>query len=597
MVACYLLLSMVVVAWLSLGVVYSVHAVLSSRAESQCLSLLGQAAAQAQIAYLRSGSESFPSLVEQVSEQNHLTYCAIVGTDGTYLAHTDPALVGGRADLPEGQPMSWGEVSAVQYEDDHEQTLTEFRVPLQVHSGKIGDLVIATPRPEFWSTALAAAEAAPPAVLVPLVLVIGGALLLGRLSQPLGGVETQLRHIATQPATAPPVCEKLPSRSAVDVGWNRLVDELRHAGETANRQTLTERVATAIQGRKQKASLEVLQNLSEGVAITDIEGRVTFANRAIAALLGETGQDATGAVLYDYLCGNVDDVDSLLDLSGAHPERSARAEVTRSHGDRRRVIRIERQPLQHGSEGHIWSLRDVTQQKLAEEMRGEFIDSATHELRTPLANIRAYSEMLAMMDDVDVEQQKEFCNTINSEATRLARFVDDLLSLSSMEVGAMSANRQNVDLERLFDEVAEKIAPLAAKKSQEFVVDLPEKLGEAVLDKDKFSAMVVNLLGNASKYTPEGGRIALEVATSEDELVVNVEDSGVGIAPEELPHVFDKFFRSSDPRVQTETGTGLGLSLASEIVRLHGGQLTVKSVVDKGSTFTATIPLRQEARL
>ncbi len=597
MVACYLLFCMVAVAWLSVGVVYAVHTVLSSRTESRCLSLLGKAAAQAEIDYVRSGTETFGALVEQIAREHHLSYSGIANAEGTFLAHTDLKLVGTKASEPTGQPVSWGDVKAIEFIDNGGHTLVEMRVPLHVHSGPLGELVIATPRPEFWSTALAAAEAAPPAILVPLVLVVVGAVLLRRLAQPLGGVEAQLSDIATRPATAPLVCERLPSNSAVNVGWNRLVDELRHADEASNRQSLTERVASAIQGRKQKESLEVLQSLAEGLAITDIDGRVTFANRAIAALLGETGQDATGSPLYDYLSGNVDDPETLVELGTASPERAARAEVTRSHGDRRRVIRVERQPLQHGKDGHIWSLRDVTQQKLAEEMRGQFIDSATHELRTPLANIRAYSETLALMDDVDIEQQKEFCNTINSEATRLARFVDDLLSVSSMEVGSMSINRQNVNLQRLFDEVTEKVRPLAAKKSQEFGVDLPEKLDEALLDKDKFSAMLVNLLGNASKYTPEGGRIGLVVTTSDDSLVVSVEDSGVGIAEDELPHVFEKFFRSKDPRVQGETGTGLGLSLANEIVRLHGGELEVTSTVDQGSTFTVTIPLLEEARL
>ncbi len=287
----------------------------------------------------------------------------------------------------------------------------------------------------------------------------------------------------------------------------------------------------------------------------------------------------------------------LEEVRSASPARTALAEVTRSHGQRQRVLRVERQPIESGDSGHVWSLRDVTQQKLAEEMRGQFIDSATHELRTPLANIRAYSETLALMDDVDLEQQKEFCNTINNEATRLARFVDDLLSVSSMEVGSLSINRQNVNLKRLLDEVVDKVKPLTAKKSQDFGIDLPEKLGDAYLDKDKISAMLVNLLGNASKYTPDKGRIGIVVTSAEGVLTINVEDSGVGIASEELPRIFDKFFRSKDPRVQGEIGTGLGLSLANEIVRLHGGKLTVKSVLDKGSTFTVSIPLMQEARL
>jgi len=110
------------------------------------------------------------------------------------------------------------------------------------------------------------------------------------------------------------------------------------------------------------------------------------------------------------------------------------------------------------------------------------------------------------------------------------------------------------------------------------------------LDKDKFMAVLVNLLGNAAKYTPDGGRVTLHVKLDESLLQVAVEDTGVGIAAEEVSKVFEKFFRSSDPRVQNETGTGLGLSLANEVVRMHGGEITIESELNQGSTFTITIP-------
>ena len=111
------------------------------------------------------------------------------------------------------------------------------------------------------------------------------------------------------------------------------------------------------------------------------------------------------------------------------------------------------------------------------------------------------------------------------------------------------------------------------------------------LDKDKIDATLVNLLGNAIKYTPEGGRVGLRARVNDSTLQIDIEDTGVGISEEELPKIFDKFFRSSDPRVQQESGTGLGLSLAREVIRLHRGELTVESEVNKGSTFTLTLPL------
>ncbi|QDU54776.1 Sensor histidine kinase YycG [Aeoliella mucimassa] len=590
---------MVAITWLSLGVVYAVYSVLSHRNENRSLLVLGQTAAEAEIVYLRQGASGLPDLVDRTSKAHQIQWCAITDAKNQIIAHTDPGKVGLEQEPPIGEQLRWGAVTATKSQTADAQTVLNMHVPLEVQGETFGTLWMATPGPDFWSTAKAAAEVAPPAILVPLAMIAAGAFVIRRMTGPLEQVDRQLREASVSNTGTLPPLTKLPASCSISVGWNRIVDALQHQQPDHPKQSIAERVANAIQGRKQRDSLQVLDHMVEGFAYTDAEGSIQFANRALDALLGTTSStdSPTGCPIRDYLAGHIDNVDELGKLLDVSPERSARAEFTRTSGQRQRVLRVERQPVKEGSDGHLWSIRDVTQQKLAEEMRGQFIDSATHELRTPLANIKAYSETLALMEDVDIEQQKEFCNTINSEATRLARFVDDLLSVSSMEVGSLSINRQNVHLERLFEEVVEKVRPLTSSKSQELGVDLPEKLGEAHLDKDKVATMLVNLLGNASKYTPEGGRVGLIVNKADNHLTVSVEDTGVGIPTSELPHVFEKFFRSKDPRVQKETGTGLGLALANEIVRLHGGEITVKSAVDVGSTFTVSLPLYQEARL
>jgi two-component system phosphate regulon sensor histidine kinase PhoR len=282
-------------------------------------------------------------------------------------------------------------------------------------------------------------------------------------------------------------------------------------------------------------------------------------------------------------------------LAVENRDRAVVAELTREESGQRRIVRVGRYPMGNVGSGkqqtHVWTVRDVTQQKLAEEMRDQFVDTATHELRTPLANIKAYAETLALADVIDVEQQKQFLNTINSEATRLARFVDDLLSVSSMELGSLALNKQVTDLGRMLNEVLAKVQAQAEEKQLTLEVVLPQKFPEPAIDKDKIAGVVINLLGNAVKYTPSGGRVTFRVNFTDQQLEMSVEDTGVGIAEDELTKVFDKFFRSDDPRVQEQTGTGLGLALAQEVVRLHGGQLTVESELNKGSKFTVLLPL------
>jgi two-component system phosphate regulon sensor histidine kinase PhoR len=348
----------------------------------------------------------------------------------------------------------------------------------------------------------------------------------------------------------------------------------------------------------------VLNSIPDGVATTDAVGQLTYTNLPMAAILGMN--DIVGATESNHSPGSSPKMTDLLIenwqltandalLSAESKDRPVVTELSRVEDGQRRVVRVARHPIcivggvHH--ECHVWIIRDVTQQKLAEEMRDSFVDTATHELRTPLANIKAYAETLALADMIDVEQQKQFLNTINAEATRLARFVDDLLSVSSMEVGSLSLNKLVTDMHRLLKEVIAKVKPQIEEKRLTFEVSFAEKLPEPRIDKDKIATVLVNLLGNAVKYTPPGGRVAFRVHATDQNLEIDVEDTGVGIAEDELPKVFDKFFRSDDPRVQEQKGTGLGLALVQEVIRLHGGRVSVESEIDEGSTFQVVLPL------
>jgi signal transduction histidine kinase len=224
-------------------------------------------------------------------------------------------------------------------------------------------------------------------------------------------------------------------------------------------------------------------------------------------------------------------------------------------------------------------------------MRNQFVFSATHELRTPLTNLKALAETLALEDQISIEDQKKFCNMINSEATRLSRFVDELLDLSQMESGAMSITKAETDMERLLAEVIGHVQPEIDRKQIAFTAKLPAKLPKLHVDKDKIIAAIVNLLGNAVKYTPDNGRVDFVVKTDEGRLIIEVEDSGFGIAPADLPRIFDKFFRSDDERVRRETGTGLGLAFTREVIQIHRGNITASSELGKGSRFSVTLPI------
>jgi len=450
---------------------------------------------------------------------------------------------------------------------------------------------------EVWARALDAVGNVPAVFLLPLAVVAVGIVVLRRTVQPLARIERQLRQAATMSSVSAEALQTVAGTSPAETGWNRLVESLRDGN---GQSSLAERLGKTLDGYRQKKSDQILNSLADGTAVTDNEARVTFANHALVSLLGlgaeETAlQDKTMADCLD-LKEAGGPASQLLDAKFL--KRTVVAEIERTEDASQCVLRVARSPL-HGTSsetagGFVWTVRDVTQQKLADQMRDQFINAATHELRTPLANIKAYAETLVFGEVVDIEQQKLFANTIDEEATRLARFVDDLLHVSQMEAGSSVLRLQVTDMQRLFEAVAQKVRPQMEQKSIGFEMKLPGKLPELSADKDQLTVSLVNLLGNAVKYTPEGGRVQLHVELTDDEMHIHVEDTGIGIAEEELPKVFAKFFRSGDPRVREEVGSGLGLSLTNEIIRLHGGKLTVQSELNKGSKFTAILPTASE---
>ncbi len=593
-VAYYLLFCLIAVSWLAMGMLFTSHSVIDSRTTSACLSRLGRTAAALELEYLCNGPEKLQEILQNGQWSDGLQNCSVVSLEGAILASTDIPLVGKLASEPQGNQLRWGNVSGVQYQNAQGQTLSEYRVPLIAHEDHFGSLRVTVLQLNFWSTLAEIVRVAPAVVLVPLGLIAFGGLLLARLVSPLAQVDAQLRGIALQRPTGELSLHALPAKDAISIGWNRVVDLLTQDRASGTGNDLRSRLAEVVAARGQNAMQDVLQNLPEGIAVTDIEGRITFANRAIAALLGtETSSEELAGIEMEgqiVKASGDDSENPLFEDAAAH--RPMITEITRQCGDDQRTLRIARLPKEGETlRGHIWSVRDITQQKLTEKTRDQFIDAATHELRTPLSNIKAYAETLATCQEIEVEEQKEFCNIINSEVTRLARFVDDLLSISSMESGSIGIERKRTIASRLFEEVLAKVQPLMKQKEVEFDVQLPAKMADLQLDKDKIVAVLVNLLGNAAKYTPAKGRVSLRVKVDEELLQIAIVDTGVGISEEELPKVFEKFFRSENPLVQEEVGTGLGLSLAREVIRMHGGEITVESQIGQGSTFTATVPI------
>jgi PAS domain S-box-containing protein len=248
------------------------------------------------------------------------------------------------------------------------------------------------------------------------------------------------------------------------------------------------------------------------------------------------------------------------------------------------------------SEGKLLSIianiRDITKFREAEELKSTFISIISHELRTPVALIKGYTGTLRREDaEWDPEVVRTSLSVIEEEADRLANLIDDLLDASRLQAGALSLNRTDLAMDVLIQQITEKYARQTSE--HEFRVDFPADLPSVYADESRLTQVITNLLSNADKYSPRGGLITISGHSLVKEVVICVEDEGSGISNEDIPRVFDQFYRSNDAARKTK-GAGLGLFLAKAVVEAHGGRIWVDDRVSKGARICFSLPIENE---
>lgn len=386
---------------------------------------------------------------------------------------------------------------------------------------------------------------------------------------------------------------------AATVAWNELIDLMQRLRETVLRSNADEELSRALKHSNGGALAEVLSAVPDGIVYVSDEVRFEYVNTAACRLLGWNDQDIKQVTLPEATAAGVggkvlDLLRDALQPDGSFEERMETLDPDGSGGSSYRVRVLPLHRGHHHGEC-IAVIRDVSQQIRAERAREEFIAQVTHELRTPLTNIRAYAETLSsgMFDDPNVIT--ECYNVITKETRRLSRLVEDVLSVSQMEVGTIDLQVGDVDLKVLLNEGVRDVRGLADEKNIDLQLVLPSKLESVRGDRDKLAVVVNNLLGNAIKYTPPDGNVVIGCQFTGAEVILSVKDNGIGIDPKDHVRVFEKFQRADDPEVRNETGTGIGLYTAREIVRRHRGDIELISAKGQGSTFLVRLP-HQETR-
>lgn len=371
-------------------------------------------------------------------------------------------------------------------------------------------------------------------------------------------------------------------------GWNRLLDETKRLRQQARGEAVAEALAPHRQsGGELDAAFDVM---SHGLVLLDAALKVRFANGAATVYLRLDRKQIIGRSVAEIVKEQTV-IDAVNEITRGSAQGPKIVEIT-PQGDTEAVLRFSVRRMRKGDIATVMLvIEDVTQQRVADEARNNFIAQVAHELRAPLTNIRLYVESAIETGDSEPAVRENALNVINQESRRLERIIGEMLSISQIEAGSLQVHKDDVHLDVLLEETRQDFEPQARDKQVALQFLLPPKLPVIRGDRDKLALTVHNLVGNAIKYTPAGGKVDVRVEAGRGRINIEVADTGIGIKPEELERVFERFYRAKDERVSKITGTGLGLTLAREVARLHGGDVTAESQINQGSTFTLTLPL------
>ena len=345
--------------------------------------------------------------------------------------------------------------------------------------------------------------------------------------------------------------------------------------------------------------IHAMDQVEQPVFLLDAGNTLIYRNAPGTALLNAvTGDDQlSAAAAWDSMVGVKSLVESVRNRSAAADKRTADVELKCSgelityRANAANLYDEEGRPA-----GLSVVLSDIRVQVNETAKQAQFVSSVSHELKTPLASIRAYTELL-MDDDVDdPDERHELLKFIDEQVDRLTRLVNNLLNFSRVESGVIKVQREDTDINRIAKKSMEVVASAAKEKQISIIDELSDLYLPAHLDLDLFGQAIINLLSNAVKYTPAGGQVRIRTRMQETEAVIEVLDNGMGIPVEALPRLFERFYRVPQNN-KAAAGTGLGLALVKYIVtNIHDGSISVTSQVNQGSNFSIRIPLGHRGR-
>lgn len=352
---------------------------------------------------------------------------------------------------------------------------------------------------------------------------------------------------------------------------------------------LSDRLKTTLdETENEKNKLDtILTNMTDGIIAVNTNGTIIHTNPAIYNIFNISQADMENK--------NFDDIAKELDWGISHEDLFNNSDKANNILVINDLI-IKTNVVLFGNEknetvGAIIVLQDVTEQEKLDRMRKEFVANVSHELRTPLTTIKSYTETLLDGAMENKEYTVNFLKVIDSESERMTRLVKDLLQLSRLDYDNIQWNMKKIDVYKIISECVYRMNISAKQKNQILEFNSDESIPEIMGDKDRFEQVIVNILSNAIKYTPENGKIEVALKLDGENIIVKVADNGIGIPKEDLPRLFERFYRVDKARSRMLGGTGLGLSIARQIVEAHKGKIKIQSEYGQGTQVFITLPV------
>lgn len=360
-------------------------------------------------------------------------------------------------------------------------------------------------------------------------------------------------------------------------------DEIGRLAEVFN--YLTEELRQSIHAMdNEKGKLEaILEYMSNGVIAFDNDEQIMHINPKASELLDLPAEATTADVLQQLHLGSAAEIMHLA---------PATIELVLDDAAQT-VLRAYLAPVMGSSEqqsGVVVVLQDMTEQSHLEQLRRDFVANVSHELRTPLTTIKSYVETLLDGAIEDRAVASSFLTVLDEESDRMARLVTDLLTLSSLD-NVEENQLQLLFLDELALDVANKMAVAAKQQEVHLGISIPEEVPSTLANRDEIEQVLINIVSNAIKFTPAGGDVSINLHVDPEAVTILVRDTGVGIPAEDLPRIFERFYRVDKARSRQMGGTGLGLAIAEQIIARHGGRIWVESQVGHGTTVSFSLPL------